>query len=218
MIQAHKIKIQKTAHYYTLGKPGKHIKNFWIVCHGYGQLASHLIKKFTEIDDGSTLVLAPEGFSRFYWNGVSGTVAASWMTKQDRFDEIDDYTRYLRQLYDTFKSQLPDDVSITLLGFSQGCATQCRWIMREFPEYNHLILWAGLLPEDLVYIPFQDYYNKRKTIFVYGINDPYVTSERLSWQSDFAKEQGIRIEVQTFEGKHEIDRKALKSLAASLKS
>ncbi len=217
MITAHKINIQKTAHYYTLGSPGNHIKNFWIICHGYGQLASNLIKKFTEIDDGSTFVLAPEGLSRFYWEGVSGAVAASWMTREDRLDEIEDYTRYLQLLYDTFRSQLPQKITINLLGFSQGCATQCRWIMREFPEFDHLILWAGLLPEDLDYRPFQDYFNNKKTIFIYGLNDPYVTPERLQWQADFAKEQGLNMEVKTFAGKHEIDREMLKSLAAALK-
>ncbi len=218
MICSHKIKIQKTAHYYTIGTAGDHIKNFWIVCHGYGQLASNLIKKFTEIDDGSTLILAPEGFSRFYWGGVSGNVAASWMTKHDRLDEIADYTRYIRQLYDTFKSKLPDKVNITLLGFSQGCATQCRWIMREFPEYDRLILWAGLFPEDLDYTPHQEYFNNKKTIFVYGNNDQYVTPERLQWQEDFAKEQGINYSTRTFDGKHEIDRMLLKSIATELQN
>ena len=218
MINAHKIKIQKTAHYYTIGTPGNHIKNFWIVCHGYGQLASNLIRKFTEIGDGSTLILAPEGFSRFYWGGVSGNVAASWMTKKDRLDEIADYTNYLRLLYDSYKIKLPDNVNITLLGFSQGCATQFRWIMREFPHYDHLILWAGLIPEDLDYTPHQDYFNSKKTIFVYGNNDQYVTPELLKWQEDFAKEQGINYSTQTFDGKHEIDRMLLKSIATELQN
>ncbi len=212
MINAHKIKVPKTAHYYTLGKPGPHIKNFWIVCHGYGQLASNLIKKFTEIDDGKTFVLAPEGFSRFYWGGVSGNVAASWMTKNDRLDEIADYAHYLQLLYDDFKGQLPENINITFLGFSQGCATQCRWIMRTFPDFNHLILWAGLLPEDIDYKPHQEYFNNKKTIFVYGKADQYVTNERLEWQEDFAKSQGIRFEILTFDGKHEIDRTLLKSI------
>ena len=216
MINAHKIKIEKTAHYYTLGTPGEHVKNFWIVCHGYGQLASNLIKKFTEIDDGSTLVVAPEGFSRFYWGGVYGNVVASWMTKQDRLDEIADYTRFIKNLYDFYIKQLPKNVKITLLGFSQGCATQCRWIMREFPYYDHLILWAGLLPEDLDYKPYQDYFNSKKTIFVYGKNDEYVTQERLSWQANFANEQGIEYEIKTFDGQHVIDRKTLKSLAKEI--
>ena len=216
MINTHKLQVQKTAHYYTLGTPGNHIKNFWIACHGYGQLASNLIRKFTEIDDGSTLVLAPEGFSRFYWGGVSGDVVSSWMTKRDRLDEIADYTRFIKQLYDKYTSQLPDNVCITLLGFSQGCATQCRWIMREFPKYDHLILWAGLLPEDLDYTPYQTYFNAKKTIFIYGTNDQYVTPERLNWQADFTKKQGLQYQIKTFDGKHIIDRKVLKLLAKEL--
>lgn len=216
MIASHKINVQKTAHYYTLGTPGPHIKNFWIVCHGYGQLASHLIRKFTEIDDGSTLILAPEGLSRFYWGGVSGKVAASWMTKGDRLDEIDDYARFLRTLYDLFKKQLPQNVSVTLLGFSQGCATQCRWIMKEFPAFDNLILWAGLLPEDLDYRPFQDYFSNKKMFFVYGKKDQYVTPERLNWQADFIKEQRLHFEIRTFEGKHEMDRATLRSIAEEL--
>lgn len=217
MINAHKIKVQKTAHYYTIGSPGNQIKNFWIICHGYGQLASNIIRKFTEIDDSSTFILAPEGLSRFYWGGVDGNVAASWMTKQDRLEEIADYSNYLKSLYDTFINQLPDNVKITLLGFSQGCATQCRWIMREFPKYDNLILWAGLLPEDLDYTPYQSYFNSKKTIFVYGKNDQYITIERLKWQEDFAKKQGLKYETYTFEGKHEIDRVLLKKMANQLK-
>ena len=217
MINAHKINVQKTAHYYTIGSPGDHIKNFWIVCHGYGQLASNIIRKFTEIDDGSTFVLAPEGLSRFYWEGVQGNVAASWMTKQDRLEEIADYSNYIKSLYDTYKEQLPDNVKITLLGFSQGCATQCRWIMREFPEFDHLILWAGLLPEDLDYTPYQSYFGSKKTIFVYGKDDQYVTSEILQWHQDFAADQGINYETYIFEGNHEIDRTLLKMIANQLK-
>ena len=217
MINAHKTKVQKTAHYYTIGSPGDHIKNFWIICHGYGQLASNMIRKFTEIDDNSTFILAPEGLSRFYWGGVDGNVAASWMTKQDRLEEIADYSNYLKSLYDTFRIQLPDNVKITLLGFSQGCATQCRWIMREFPEFDNLILWAGLLPEDLDYTPYQSYFNSKKIIFVYGKTDQYVTSERLKWQEDFSKKQGLKYETYTFEGRHEIDRVLLKKMASQLK-
>jgi predicted esterase len=90
--------------------------------------------------------------------------------------------------------------------------------MREFPEYDHLILWAGLLPEDLDYTPHQKYFNIKKTFFIYGKDDQYVTPERLKWHEDFAREQGIKYEVHTFEGKHEIDRQLLKSLNSELKT
>lgn len=213
-MQAHKITIPKTAHYYTLGQPGKHIRKLWIVCHGYGQLASTFIYKFEGLDDGQTLVLAPEGLSRFYWGGLTGPVVASWMTKHDRLDEIVDYSNFLQQLYDLTVPQLAEDVQITLLGFSQGCATQCRWILNKLPHFHQLILWAGLLPEDVDYKIHQAYFSDKKLTFVYGKQDEFVTEERLFWQRDFAAEQGLEFDTVVFEGKHEVDRAVLQQLAA----
>jgi predicted esterase len=213
MYESHSIKVDRTAHYYTLGKTGPHIKQFWIVCHGYGQLASRLIQKFTDLDLQTTFILAPEGLSRFYWQGVTGHVAASWMTKMDRLEEIADYTRFIKGLYDQYLHFLPEDVQIVLFGFSQGCATQCRWIMRTFPRFDQLILWAGRFPEDLDYRPYEAYFASKDIYFVYGSEDQFLTPEFIEWQEGFAKEQGLKYKTRTFEGKHVIDRKTLASLA-----
>jgi hypothetical protein len=61
-----------------------------LVTHGYGQLAKTFIRRFEPIMDAQTLVVAPEGLSRFYWGGFDGPVVASWMTREDRLDEIAD--------------------------------------------------------------------------------------------------------------------------------
>jgi predicted esterase len=217
MYQSHSLLVERAAHYYTLGTPGPHIKNLWIVCHGYGQLASRVIQKFSEIDDGSTLIIAPEGLSRFYWQGVTGQVAASWMTKMDRLEEITDYTRFIRKIYDQYTSQLTEDIKITLFGFSQGCATQCRWIMREFPKFDNLVLWAGRLPEDLDYRPYKPYFATKDIYFVYGKEDQFLTPNFIDWQINFAKEQQIEYQTIVFEGKHIIDREILMNLYLKLK-
>ncbi len=215
--QSHSIKVERTAHYYTLGTPGLKIKHLWIVCHGYGQLASRIIQKFSNLDDGETLIIAPEGLSRFYWQGVTGAVAASWMTKMDRLEEIEDYTQFIKNLYTKYTSQLSEDVKITLLGFSQGCATQCRWIMKVFPKFDHLVLWAGRLPEDLDYRPYTAYFEDKKIFWIYGLQDEFLKPEFISWQNNFAKEQSLKYEVITFEGKHVIDRKVLEEVSRRLK-
>lgn len=217
MYQSHTIPVERSAHYYTIGKAGPHIKNLWIVCHGYGQLASRLIQKFSTIDDGSTLIIAPEGLSRFYWQGVTGAVAASWMTKMDRLEEIADYTRFIKTLYDQYTKQLPSDIRITLFGFSQGSATQCRWIMREFPKFDQLVLWAGRIPEDLDYRPYESYFATKAIYFVYGTEDQYINTELLDWQINFAREQKLAYETIRFEGKHEIQREELLQLFLRLK-
>jgi predicted esterase len=213
MFLAHKLTVPKTAHYYTLGTPSRLIRRLWIVCHGYGQLAKTFIRRFQQLDDGETFVLAPEGLSRFYWGGFTGEPVASWMTKEDRLDEIADYTHYLQMLYDLYVPQLAADVQINLLGFSQGCATQCRWVLRKRPLFHHLILWAGLLPDDLDFTPHSEYFAKKGLHFVYGDEDPYLTPERLNWQIQFAKEQRLDFRATPFKGKHEVDPEALGRIA-----
>ena len=48
-MKEHSIKIEKTAHYYSIGELNKQTNELWIVCHGYGQLASFFIDKFKEL-------------------------------------------------------------------------------------------------------------------------------------------------------------------------
>jgi len=216
MAQAHKLIVPRTAHYYTLGTPSKKTRRFWLVCHGYGQLARTFVRRFRDLGDGETFILAPEGLSRFYWEGYTGEPVACWMTKEHRLDEIADYANYLQTLYDHYLPQLADDVQIVLFGFSQGTATQCRWIMRNFPHFDHLVLWAGQLPEDLDYTPHIDFFSKRKLYFVYGAADPFVTDERVKWQLDFAQQQHLPLQIMTFDGKHEVEKNALKRLNARI--
>ncbi|GJM32781.1 MAG: esterase [Saprospiraceae bacterium] len=216
-MEEHSLKVSRTARYYSLGKAGKHIKNLWIVCHGYGQLASRIIQKFDAFDDGETLIIAPEGLSRFYWEGVTGMVAASWMTKAGRLDEINDYANYLSLLYEKTLTSLPDDVQICLFGFSQGCATQVRWIMEKFPRFHHLILWAGFFPEDLDYLPHQPYFSDKDIRLIYGTEDQFLTPERLEMHKRLLEVNQLKVKVKTFKGKHLIDREELNEMNRSIK-
>jgi predicted esterase len=211
MYQSHQIAVQKTAHFYTLGHPSASTKRFWIICHGYGQLASRLIQQFQLLDLEENFILAPEGLHRFYWQGFSGEVAASWMTKADRLDDIADYSNYLQQVYEQYLSILPQNIQIILFGFSQGCATQCRWIIAKQPHFNKLVLWGGTLPEDIDYQPLLPYLSNKEIIFAYGLQDQFLTVEnRIEKHIDFAKANGILMKTWTFEGKHETRKEVLR--------
>lgn len=211
------MRVDRTAHYYTLGRPGPHVKYCWIACHGYGQLASRFIRKFDVVAGDDAFVLAPEGLSRFYWDGFSGDVVASWMTRADRLDEIEDYANYLQKLYDHFIPQLAPDVRIILFGFSQGVATQVRWMMRRFPAFHHLVAWAGTVPEDLDYHPHLEYFHRRRLHFVYGTEDQFLTPERRQWHEAMLREKQLSFAVQTFAGRHVVDREALRKLNAHIR-
>ena len=212
MIKEHNITVPRTAHYYTIGEPGKHVEDFWIVCHGYGQVAQHFIRKFDVLDNGKTLVLAPEGLNHFYWHDKERKPVATWMTSMHRLDEIADYTHYIKTLYEHFVPQLSENVRINLLGFSQGTATQCRWILREYPVFNRLILWAGLLPDDLDFKSHQAYFSDKEILFVYGTEDEFLNEKWLDWQFSYAKKHDLEIKTVVFEGRHVMVREVLKKI------
>jgi len=212
LMKAHKITVPRTAHYYTLGEISDATKYFWFVTHGYGQLASRIIQKFNELDLSEHFIVAPEGLSSFYWEGVNRYPVSSWMTRKDRLDEIADYANYLSLVYDKFRLQLPNNVQVNLFGFSQGVATQYRWIMQKFPHFHHLVMWAGHLPEDLDYTPYLDYFSDKTITFLYGNQDHFLTEERLEWHNQIISEKGLEIKQMSFEGKHVVDRTVLKKL------
>jgi hypothetical protein len=85
--------VTKTARYFISGEPSESIEQVWFVCHGYAQLANYFIRNFEILNDGKNLIIAPEGLNRFYWKGFSDRVVASWMTKEDREDDIKDYLK-----------------------------------------------------------------------------------------------------------------------------
>lgn len=200
---AHQLSVQRTAHYYRLGTPGPGIQRIWLVCHGYGQAAASFIRRFREIAGPHDLVLAPEGLSRFYWGGFDGPVVSSWMTRGDRLDEMADFSSYLSQLLEIYQQQCPPTAQLILLGFSQGVATQVRWIVRRFPPFNHLILWAGMLPEDIHYPPHHSFFSGRGLHFFYSLDDPFV-AKRLTEQRAVIAQSGLVVQEQQYEGGHEV--------------
>lgn len=211
MATHHKFPATRTAHVYTLGNVGPHIKKVWIVTHGYGQLASRFIHRFESLVNEETLIIAPEGLSRFYWGGFTGEVVSSWMTSGDRLDEIADFSNFMQQVYDSFLPQLASEVEINLLGFSQGCATQVRWILDKFPLFHRLVIWSGTIPEDIPYHEKEGYWVNKSLFFVYGTKDPFLTPKRIAFANEVIREKELIFQTFTFEGKHEVDKLALQS-------
>ena len=132
LISKNTLLVPKTARYYTLGAAPYITKTVWFVLHGYGQAAEYFIRHFSDLDLGMNVVIAPEGLSRFYVNGLTGRVGASWMTKEDREDEIKDQCEYLNAVAMDAGIDLQNPKQkIVLLGFSQGTATTVRWLLNS---------------------------------------------------------------------------------------
>ena len=60
----HHLGVPRTARYFTLGQDSA--SEIWFVLHGYGQLAARFADHFAALDDGTRLIVAPEGLSQRY--------------------------------------------------------------------------------------------------------------------------------------------------------
>jgi len=217
LIQHHSLKVLKTAHFYSLGKLNQSTKEIWIIFHGYGQLASRIINKFTSIQNEDRYLLALEGLSRFYWGDVkSSQVAASWMTSQNRLDEIVDFCNYIQTVYDDLQSKTNDDVKIVLFGFSQGVATLMRWVHQNQPAFHSGILWAGGIPEDISFLELKPYFKDKSLHFVYGNEDQFLTEKYMVFQKSVMQKNEFNIGMHEFQGKHVVDREVLKEMVEKL--
>lgn len=209
-IEHHRIQVNKTARYFTYGSLQGRTKYLWIVCHGYAQTADEFLQNFTHLDPTLHFVVAPEGLSRFYRNGFEGDVVASWMTKLDRLDEIGDYTRYIQSLYEYYRSQISDEVKIIFLGYSQGGSTVYRWIAAKYPYFDCFMNWAGWIPEDIDYSDCKHYLNAKKNLYIYGLEDKFLPTERINHLSAFCNANDLHVKFYHFNGKHVINQDFLK--------
>ena len=134
------IRVARTARYYALGSAGPSLREIWLVCHGYRQLAGRFLRRFSDLDDGTRLIVAPEGLSRFYLHDSEGShgkevpIGATWMTREDRENEITDYVGLLDAVVDEVSEESGGQITrLTVLGFSQGAHTACRWVAAGRP-------------------------------------------------------------------------------------
>lgn len=209
--ELHKINIKRTAHYYTLGTESKTAKDIWLVLHGYGQLASRIIRKFDQLDLSEKHIIAPEALNKFYFKREPLTLGATWMTMHQRLDEIQDYLHYLDEIYTSL--ELSSAQSFNVLGFSQGSATIMRWLDHARPPVSRMINWAGEFPPDIDYDLLVPYLNTiPQKYYCVGDKDSIFTQDKVKLIVDFIAKTDPSISVNQFSGKHEINRDLLATL------
>lgn len=212
--ELHKLKIKRTAHYYTIGASCHAASEIWLVFHGYGQLASRIIRKFDHLDLQESHIIAPEGLNKFYFKRNPLILGASWMTKHQRLDEIEDYLSYINQVVESL--QLQPSQSLNVLGFSQGSATMMRWLDHARPKISKMVNWAGEFPPDIDYDSFDPFLTSIDDCFYcVGDDDEFLTPKRFSFISDFIKNSKADIKIEKFVGTHEINRDVLAAIVAS---
>ncbi|PYO95860.1 MAG: phospholipase [Gemmatimonadetes bacterium] len=216
-MREHHIGVRRTARYFTSGDASRGVAEVWFACHGYGQLAARFLEKLRVLDDGRRYLVAPEGLSRFYLSEspTERRVGATWMTREDRLAEIDDYVRYLDDVYaDVFGSVDRARVKVYALGFSQGTSTVSRWATLGKATIDRLILWGGEFPPDLDLTVDAVVGRLRgaQLTLVYGRSDEYITPKVLSGIGERLRQHGIPYEEIPFDGGHELNEAVLRHL------
>ncbi|WP_426059924.1 alpha/beta hydrolase [Hymenobacter sp. B1770] len=211
----HHLAVTRTARYYQLGELSASTTRVWFVCHGYGQLAAYFSRHFAFLTeaDPHTVVIVPEGLSRFYLSGNGGRVGASWMTRDDRLHEIEDHIGFLNQLAGQVLAASSPKVHVTVLGFSQGTATVSRWLTRAHLRPAHLVLWAGSFPEDLEPAVATRLLQNLPLTLVVGTEDEYLSDTIIAQQQALLQGLGATPQLVTFAGKHELNRRVLEDIA-----
>jgi predicted esterase len=209
------ISVTRTARYFWLGDINAELTEVWFVCHGQGQLGSFFLKNFEAVSAPSRLIVAPEGLSRFYLDGMSGRVGAIWMTKEDRLNEINDYINYLDALYDHIFAQVEREaVRVHVLGFSQGVATVCRWLGLGKARAEQLTLWAGQIPPDLDLNTRKPAFERMRLSIVIGSSDPYADEGFILSEEQRLSDHGLTYQRINFDGGHNLNSDVLKALAS----
>jgi predicted esterase len=214
------IRIARTARYYVLGDAAG--SDLWFVLHGFGQLAGDFIEYFTELNDGTKTVVAPEALNRYYTASISvpsdqRPVGATWMTREFRDAEIDDYVGYLDALHDEIARIIRPRRTI-VVGFSQGGATASRWVTRGKTDVHSLVLWGATLPPDLDLAATRGKLAQVRLRIVIGKSDQYILPDALARERQRLDSAQVPFDVIEYDAGHSIKRSVLQELAKRIEA
>ncbi len=214
-MQQHNVSFNFKARYCTQGSVSNHTERIWLICHGYGQLAPYFIKKFAALPIHDR-VIVPEGLSRFYMNGFSGRVGATWMTKEERLTDIDNYLTYLSEVYHLeVQPYIGNGIEVNLLGFSQGASTISRFAVQQRIGFDRLVLWAGVFPPDTDMAAAKDRLYGKAVYMVYGNADNIIQPKHVAEQRTAIQQLGIKPAEIVYDGGHDIMEQPLLQLINS---
>ncbi len=186
-------------------------RNIWLVFHGIGYLSRYFLTHFRELDPEENYVIAPQAPSKYYLNNEYKHVGASWLTREQTAMEIDNVLNYVDAVYKA--EPLPPHCSLLVFGYSQGVSVALRWVARSKIRCQHLVLYAGGIPNELRAQDFDFLQKNVKITLMAGDRDEFLDEGR--WMQETKKATalfGERAEIKRFSGGHEIQKQLLKEL------
>ncbi|MRT16020.1 esterase [Vitellibacter sp. q18] len=200
--------------YHIQNRLTENTKNIWMVFHGMGYLSKYFINYFSDLNEAENFIIAPQAPSKYYQDKTFKHVGASWLTRENTQEEIQNVLRYIDAVYKAEVGEGSLGKQLIVLGFSQGVSIAARWVASRQISCDKMILHSGGIPNELQPADFEFLNKETSVIYLYGNNDQYVTEareteERLRASQLFQN----RLEVRVFEGKHEMNRNFLREIA-----
>ncbi|AYN68306.1 esterase [Euzebyella marina] len=208
----HLVTYEHTNSYVTLNQLGPETKNVWLVFHGMGYLSRYFLRYFDELPNNENYIIAPQAPSKYYLNDQFRHVGASWLTKEETVRETQNVLAYIDAV--ARKEQLPKNLNLILLGFSQGVSIALRWAASRKINCSQLILYAGGIPNELTKtdVEFLREQGTQVKIFI-GDEDEYLTEKRMPKEEEkIASLFGDSAQLTIFKGKHEVKKEIINNL------
>lgn len=222
-LEAQHIIVPRTARYYVVGAPNPLVRDVWVVCHGFSQLAHAFVEPFRRLEDDRRLIVAPEALQRFYLdsrpaNTRNSPVGATWMTRDDREADIADIVTYLDALYECIVESLAthdvarDRIRVHALGFSQGAVAVARWAARGSAVIDHLVMWGHGMPDDVNVRAMGERRPDLTIDMVYGERDHFANANVMAATQAVLEGSGAPFRKVPFAGGHVLSTRVLREL------
>ncbi len=205
------ISYTSTNSYSTLNTLTSQTKTVWFVCHGMGYLSRYFLNYFAELNAKENYIIAPQASSKYYIPPKFKHVGSSWLTKENTIKETENVMQYFDAVLKA--EQLPKDLNLIVLGYSQGVSVAMRYIVKRQLYCNQLVLMSGGIPKELTAKDFNFLSGKTKVSLIYGTQDEYMNEERIIYEKQRIFELfGNDVTILPFDGKHVVNVEIIKQL------
>ncbi len=201
--------IQNT--YSTLNEHTEQTKNIWLVFHGIGYLSRYFLRHFQNLNATENYIIAPQAQSKYYLNGEYRHVGASWLTRENLDEGIENMLNYLDAVIEA--ENLKEVKNLNILGYSQGVSVATRFVARRKIECKNLIMHSGKVPQELKTADFQ-FLKDTNFTFIYGSKDEYLKKGIIEVEEKRLKQLfPKKLEIRQFDGGHEVNAELITKFA-----
>ena len=185
---------------YHLRSGGKDSVGLLVAFHGYGTSAEDILEEVEAIPAiEAWTVVSVQGLHRFY-NSRSREVVASWMTRQDREQAIEDNLVFVSDVVGRVVEAEEKSGPLVYLGFSQGTAMAYRAAAGVNRPCHGVVALAGDVPPELA---DRDSTSSPRVLIGRGLSDEWYDEPKLEADLQLLEGLGWETEVLRFAGGHQ---------------